>query len=342
METASAAANEPVNTQPKPRVLVTRRLPEQAQRKLESLSSIELIQCDNQEQPIPREKLLEQVRGVRGALVLLTDKVDEKFLDAAGPSLKVVSTMSVGYDHIDVTACKQRGVRIGYTPDVLTDATADLTVGLLLATARRFPEAMAAVKEGKWGIWNPVWMCGTGLSGKTVGIVGLGRIGLAVAERLQAFKIGKLLYTGRTPKPPSTTSTLTVPTTFVSMDTLLTSSDIIIITCALTPQTHHLFNSSTFSKMKRTALLINTARGPIINQDDLIVAMKTRLIRGAGLDVTDPEPLPVTSGLLECENCVVLPHVGSADVETREAMAGLAVENLVAGVGGMEMPAEVV
>ncbi|KAJ3041654.1 hypothetical protein HDV00_008931 [Rhizophlyctis rosea] len=286
-----------------PKVVLTRQLPPIAQNRIDTDKSINLIKWPEAAEPMPRAKLLEAVKGAEGLLVLLTDRVNDELLNAAGPQLKVVSTMSVGYDHIDVAACRKRNVRVGYTPDVLTDATADLTVGLLLTTARRFQE------------------------------------GVAVATRLRAFGIGKVLYTSPSPKPEPAS---TLSATHVPLPALLHESDIVIVTCALTPQTHHLFNSTTFSQMKSTSIFINTARGGIVDQVALAEALGNGTIAAAGLDVTDPEPLDPQSELLKLDNCTVLPHLGSATVETREAMAGLAIENLVRGVRGQELVAEVV
>ncbi|TPX72833.1 hypothetical protein SpCBS45565_g00292 [Spizellomyces sp. 'palustris'] len=322
------------STTTKPRVLLCRTLPPQSLQRITTEPSIQLIQSTG----TSRAEFLELARGVDGILVKLTEKVDDELLDAAGPQLKVISTMSVGYDHINVPACKARGVRLGNTPDVLTDATAELTIGLLLATARRFGEALRAPKTGDWQAWTPTWMCGTQLTGKTVGLVGFGRIGVAVAERLQAFKLGKLLYASPSEKPHAAGRLNAV---HISLPQLLAESDIVIVTCALTEDTKHLFCAATFSQMKSTAIFINTARGQIVKQDDLADALKNGTIAAAGLDVTDPEPLPCSHELLQMDNAVVLPHIGSATIETREAMANLTIDNLLSGLAGGKMPAEI-
>ncbi|XP_070544273.1 glyoxylate reductase/hydroxypyruvate reductase-like isoform X2 [Ptychodera flava] len=298
-------------------------------------------QCDvtqwKSDSPVPRAELLRHIPGMHGLYCLLTDKIDAGVLDAAGPSLKVLSTMSVGYDHISLDEVKKRNIPLGYTPDVLTDATAELTVALLLSVSRRLMEAADQVRNGGWGTWSPLWMCGVGLSNSTVGIVGLGRIGMAVAQRLKPFGVKKFLYTNRNPRSDAGV----LPAEYVSLDVLLNQSDFVIVCCALTPETHGLFNMDTFSKMKSSAIFINTSRGPLVNQDDLLDALESGTIRAAGLDVTTPEPIPTDHPLLELENCVVLPHIGSATESTRIDMAVLAARNLLAGLKGEKLPSEV-
>ncbi|KAJ3332679.1 hypothetical protein HDU76_013427 [Blyttiomyces sp. JEL0837] len=301
------------------------------------LIQIEVIQWPEPNTPIPRTSFLSLIKNCDGALILLTDKIDEQVLKEAGPQLKVISTMSVGYDHINLQACRnvRPGLKIGITPDVLTDCTAELTVGLLLATARRFPEAMKAVTNGEWGIWQPTWLCGMGISQKTIGIIGLGRIGIAVAERLKPFKPSKIQYTS----PRRKTQDIEGIEYISDLNEFLASSDIVIITCQLSDETRWLINEKTLGMMKRDAILINTARGGIVKQDDLYNALKNNIIRAAGLDVTDPEPIPSNHPLTTLPNCLILPHIGSATMETREAMASLAVDNVIAGVLGGKMPA---
>ncbi|TNM98763.1 hypothetical protein fugu_013327 [Takifugu bimaculatus] len=221
------------------------------------------------DEPLPRAELLKRVQGVDGLLCLLSDKIDAEVLDAAGPKLKVISTLSVGYDHLVMEEVKKRGIRVGYTPDVLTDATAELTVALLLATARRLPEGIEEVKNGGWSSWKPLWMCGYGLSGSTVGIVGLGRIGMAIARRLLPFGVQRLLYSGRTAKAEAAE----VKGEFVPLDTLLAESDFIVISCSLTPETQGMCNKEFFSKMKNTAVFVNSSRGAVVNQEDLYQAL---------------------------------------------------------------------
>ncbi|XP_048360371.1 glyoxylate reductase/hydroxypyruvate reductase [Sphaerodactylus townsendi] len=228
------------------------------------------------------------------------------------------------------------GIRVGYTPDILTDATAELTVALLLATSRRLPESVEEVKNGGWTTWKPLWMCGYGLSGSTVGIVGLGRIGQAVARRLKPFGVKRFLYSGRHPK----TEAAEFGAEFVPVAKLAEQSDFVIVTCSLAPETQGMCNRDFFCKMKKTAVFINTSRGAVVNQDDLYHALVKGHIAAAGLDVTTPEPLPPAHPLLSLKNCVILPHIGSATYATRNSMSVLAANNLMAGLKGESMPSE--
>eukprot|EP00911_Craspedida_sp_UC1_P002203 UC1_evm2s1683 len=288
---------------------------------------------------MPRAEVLAGVGGAAGILCMLTDPIDDEVLEAAGPNLKIVSTMSVGHDHVDKKACRARNVAVGNTPGVLTDSTADLTLTLLLAAARRVPEALHAAKSGAWGTWSPDWLCGLELAGCTVGIVGLGRIGAAVGRRVLAFGIGKLCYTGRAPRPAGDE----LGAEHVDLDTLLRTSDVVIATCALTDATRNLFNADAFGKMKSGAVFVNTARGGVVDQDALVAALRDdgQPLAAAGIDVTTPEPLPTDHPLFKLDNCVVLPHIGSATLKTRKAMADLAVDNLLAGLAGEALPAAV-
>lgn len=317
------------------KVFVTRRIPPEGMKLLSSAGACEAVVWDSDE-PVPRTELLKGVQGAAGILCLLSDRIDKEVLDAAGPGLKVISTLSVGFDHLALEEIKQRGIRVGYTPDVLTDATAELTVALLLATARRLPEGVQEVKTGGWSTWKPLWLCGYGLSGSTVGIIGLGRIGLAIAQRLKPFGVRRLLYSGRSEKPQAAQ----VNAEFVAMDQLLSESDFIVVSCALTPETQGLCDKTFFSKMKNTAVFVNTSRGAVVNQEDLCEALQNGVIASAGLDVTTPEPLPTDHPLLKLNNCVVLPHIGSATYSTRGVMSSLAARNLLAGLHGDQMPSE--
>ncbi|KAJ2940414.1 hypothetical protein O0L34_g94 [Tuta absoluta] len=298
-------------------------------------------ECDvnihNQPSPVSRSDFLKAVPGVEGIFCALTDKIDKDLLDAAGPSLKVVATISVGYDHIDITECKKRGIRIGYTPDVLTDATAELTMALLLTTSRRLPEAQHEAKTGGWVSWAPTWMTGPGLAGATVGIAGFGRIGQAVAQRVKAFNTSRILYFNRSERPEAKETGAVK----VNFDKLLQESDFIICCAALVPETKEMFNKAAFEKMKRTAIFINTSRGGTVDQGALIEALKNNTIRAAGLDVTTPEPLPLDSPLFKLSNCVILPHIGSATIEARNVMSELTAQNILAALKCKEMPAEI-
>jgi lactate dehydrogenase-like 2-hydroxyacid dehydrogenase len=256
-------------------------------------------------------------------------------LDAAGPSLKVVSTLSVGYDHVDVDACRRHNVAVGNTPGVLTETTADLAVALLLATARRIPESIDAIRRGEWTTWKPEWMAGYDVYGSTVGVVGLGRIGTAVAKRLHGgFDCRVLTYS------PETTpeAAKAVGAELTGFAELLAQSDFVTIHVPLTPETHNLFSTDAFRQMKKTAILINTSRGGTVDQEALYQALVSGEIAGAGLDVTTPEPLPVDHPLLHLPNCVVLPHIASASYATRAKMAVLAAQNVIAGTKGQPLP----
>ncbi|XP_072137952.1 glyoxylate reductase/hydroxypyruvate reductase-like isoform X2 [Mobula birostris] len=319
------------------KVFVTRRIPE-AGLKILTESGICNIQQWDSDEPVPRDKLLKGVVGAHGLYCMLTDKIDSDILQAAGPCLKVISTLSVGFDHLSLGEIKNRGIRVGYTPDVLTDSTAELTVALLLATSRRLIEATEEVKNGGWTAWKPLWMCGHGLAGSTVGIVGLGRIGLAIAQRLMPFGVKRFLYTGRQPRPEAAAK---IRAEYVPLNELAEESDFIVVSCSFSPETKGMCNMDLFSKMKKTAVFINTSRGAVVNQDDLYKALTTGQIAAAGLDVTDPEPLPTSHPLLSLKNCVILPHIGSATYATRSTMSVLTANNILAGLKGEPMPSEV-
>lgn len=285
------------------------------------------------ELPPPRDVLLEKVRGLDGLYCLLTEQIDEELLDAAGPQLKVVSQMAVGYNNIDVAACTRRGIPVGNTPGVLTDATADLTMALLLGTARQLVRSAEAVKAGRWKTWEPMGYTGPDVYGSTVGIIGMGRIGIAVARRLAGFNTRILYYDPDCGPIPED-----VKATCVELETLLAESDFVTLHTPLTPETRGLMNSERFRKMKPTATLINTSRGEVVNQDDLLQALRDGEIGYAGLDVTVPEPLPSDHPLLALPNVTILPHIGSASIPAREKMSTMAAENLLAGLRGERLP----
>ena len=280
--------------------------------------------------PPTRAQLIECSRGVEGLLCLLTDKIDGELLDAIGPQLKVISSMSVGVDHIDVAAATARGIPVGNTPGVLTDATADQTFALLLSAARRITEGERYLRAGKWVTWSPSLLLGADFAGSTLGIVGFGRIGQAVAKRAQGFDMRVLFYS-----PNAKPAYGAQP---VDLDTLLRESDFVSVHVPLTAETKHLVNAEFLAKMKPNAVLVNTSRGAILDQIALHRALKSNQIFAAALDVTDPEPLPMDSPLLELENCIVVPHLGSASKKTRDMMSLLAAQNLVAGLKGERLP----
>lgn len=317
-----------------PKVFVTRKVPEDGINYLRNKA--EVTQWDSDD-AIPREELKKRVKGIDGLFCLLTEKVDAEILECAGPSLRAVSTMSVGYDHVDVKECNKRGIPVGFTPNVLTSATAELTVTLLLTVSRRIKEGIQAVKDGSWGTWKPLWLCGQGLDGATVGVIGLGRIGFAVAQRLKPFGVAKILYADAEEKDYASQ----LPAEYADLDKLLAESDFVLGCCALTKDNIGLMNSSAFKKMKKTAVFINTSRGGLVNQEDLYQALKSGEILGAGLDVTTPEPLPTDHPLLSLDNCVVLPHIASATLKSRNAMSELCARNIIEALNGNPMPAEV-
>jgi len=284
---------------------------------------------------ISREELLKRVAGQHGVF-LFRFSVDKEFLDAAGDQLKVVGSMSVGHEHIDVEECKRRNVIVGYTPDILTDAVAEMTVAILLAAARRILEGVGHVRGGTWGVkWSPFWMCGRGLANSTVGIVGLGRIGEAILKRLKPFNVQRFLYSGRSEKP----SGKALGAEFVSLDQLVRESDFVIAVCALTEETRGMFDKTVFGKMKPTAMLVNVGRGGLVDQDALYEALRSGQIGAAALDVTTPEPLPKDHPLNTLDNCLIMPHVGSADEQTRIGMGELTARNILAALEGKELPA---
>ncbi|KAA0153131.1 hypothetical protein FNF29_03319 [Cafeteria roenbergensis] len=315
-------------------VIVTRQLPADVEAAVLALASDDLkVLYHKSDDPLDRATLLEwcSSSAVVGIYCLLTDRIDAEVLEACGDGLRVVSTMSVGYNHIDVEWCKAHGVAVGYTPDVLTETTADLAVALLLATARRIPEAANAVKAGEWTTWKPMWLTGKDVFGSTVGIVGLGRIGAAIARRLRGFGCA-IRYTGASGPKPDLAGP--VEAEFRDMDALLGESDFVVVACALVPATRGLIGAAQLRAMKSDAVLVNISRGEVVDQDALIEALRAGDIGAAGLDVTTPEPLPASSPLLSMPNVVVLPHIGSASVRTRELIAKMAAQNLQAGVQG--------
>ena len=313
------------------RVFVTRILPEPAMQRLRAADLA--LDVWPEPGPPPYDELLRRAAGVHGLLTLLTDRIDARLLDAAGPQLRVVSQMAVGVDNIDLAACTARGVPVGHTPGVLSDAVADLSIGLMIATARRFFEAHADMRAGRWTTWEPMGWTGPDLHGSTVGVIGLGRIGEAVARRLQGFGV-RILYHNRRPNPRAGE----LGATYVPLDELLETSDFVTLHCPYTPETHHLIDANALARMKPTAILINTARGGVVDQDALVEALRSGQILAAGLDVFTPEPLPPDHPLLALPNVTALPHIGSASIATRIKMAQMAVDNLLAGLAGQRLP----
>lgn len=314
----------------KPKVFVSRLIPEQGLDLVRQAFDAEIWQ---DEMPPSRAVLLEKISDKVGLLSLLTDRIDAALLDA-NPQLRVVSNMAVGYDNIDIQAATERGVPIGNTPGVLTDATSDMAFALLMASARNIVQGVDYVRAGKWKTWGPMLLLGPDIAGATLGLVGFGRIGQAMAMRARGFNM-RILYTNlfRVPEAEKTTGA-----TFVDLDTLLAESDFVSVHTDLNEQSRHMFNAAAFAKMKPGAIFINTARGPIVDQTALFNALQNGPLRAAGLDVTDPEPLPMDNPLHTLENCIILPHIASATDNTRGKMSEMAARNLIAGVTGERLP----
>ena len=301
---------------------------------MEALRTVGQVDLWEREDPIPREVLRNKVRSAEGILCLLTDQIDAELIGGA-PRLRSLSTMSVGYDHIDIDACTERGIPVGYTPGVLTEATADLAFSLLLAAGRRVVESADFVKAGLWRTWSPTLLLGQEIHGATIGIVGFGRIGEAVARRATGFCMRILIHHS---SRIDSQRLERYSATQVSWEALVRESDFLSLHAPLTRQTRHMIDGAVLRRMKPTAVLINTARGGLVDTMALHDALKTQIISAAALDVTDPEPLPAKHPLLSLSNCLVVPHIGSATVATRTKMAMMAVENLSAGLRGTPMP----
>jgi glyoxylate reductase len=274
------------------------------------------------------------VAGADAIVSLLTEKIDDELLDAAGPQLQSVSNVAVGYNNIDVPACEKRGVLVTNTPGVLTEATADIAMSLILMATRRLGEGERVIRAQEPWQWGMFYMLGMGLQGRQLGIVGMGQIGIATARRAKAFGMN-IAYTRRSPLEDNVVKELDAK--YMSMDELIESSDVLSLHCPYSPATHHLMSENQFARMKKTAFLINTARGPIVHEQALVDALKSGEIAGAGLDVFENEPA-VNPGLLELDNAVLIPHLGSATVETRAAMADIAATNALAILAGAQAP----
>jgi glyoxylate reductase len=315
---------------PKPRVFVTRIIPDRGLNLVEEHCDVDLW---TNELPPSREVLLSRVKGIDGLLCLLTDRIDGEVLDAAGPQLKVVSNHAVGYDNIDVPAATARGIPVGNTPGILTDATADFAFALLMAAARRVVEGERYVREGRWKTWGPSLLLGPDVHGATLGLIGFGRIGQAMAKRAQGFEMRVIYY-----DPSAPCCDPAIDASPVDLDMLLAESDFVSVHTPLTAETRGLMNRERLALMKPTAILINTARGPVVDPGALYEALSERRIFAAALDVTDPEPLPMDSPLLTLDNLIVVPHIASASVATRQKMSLMAAHNLLAGVRAERLP----
>jgi glyoxylate reductase len=311
----------------KPRLVVTRTIPEPA---LELLAEAGELWVSERDAPLERAELFEAARGATAVVTLLHDRIDAEFLDAAGPQLRCVANVAVGYDNVDVPAATNRGVVVTNTPGVLTDATADLTLGLILVATRRLGEGERVIRGQTPWSWHMFYMLGTGLQEKTLGIVGLGAIGQAVARRARAFGM-RIVYTGRRRVDPQIEAELGAER--LELDGLLSESDVVSLHCPLSEETRGLIDAARLALMKPTAFLVNTARGPIVDEGALADALRSGSIAGAALDVYQDEP-NVEPALLELENAVLVPHLGSATLETRTAMAVLAARNAIAVSAG--------
>ena len=312
----------------KKKVFLTRRLHDFVLKKLRKRYEIEV---HSGKIPIPESKLRSKIKEVDGLICFPYDKINKETLDLA-KNLKVISTYSVGFDHIDTTEAKKKKIRVGYTPEVLTDATADLSFSLILDVLRRVSEGDRNIRDGKWSvIYGAYDYVGLDLQGKTLGILGVGRIGGTLAKRAKAFDM-KIIYHNR--KRLSKTKEKSLKVKYVSFDKLITQSDIISIHVPHTKETDHMFNMKIFRKMKNSAFLINTARGMIVNEKDLVTALKKKIIAGAGLDVFESEPISKKHPLVKLPNVVLTPHIGSSTKETRTKMAEITVRNLNLGING--------
>jgi len=314
----------------KPKVFVTRRIPD---RGLDMVKEYCEASVWEGELPPDRDSLLKAVRGVDGLLSLLTDRIDAEVMDAAGPGLKVISNQAVGYDNIDVAAASARGIPVGNTPEVLTEATADFAFALLMAAGRRVLEGVQYVREGRWKTWSPSLLLGADFKGATLGLVGFGRIGRAMARRAAGFEMRVIFH-----DPEVTALPEDIKASQVEMDELLEDSDFISLHTPLTATTRHLIDAAALRQMKPTAVLVNTSRGPVVDLEALYEALKEGRLMAAALDVTEPEPIQPDHPLLSLDNAIVVPHIASASRSTRDKMSWMAAQNLIAGLKGRHLP----
>ena len=309
------------------RIVVTRRIPDPAIELLEGAGDVWVSPHDR---PLSADELHSAVAGADAAVTLLHDRVDDAFLDAAGPALRIVANVAVGYDNVDMEACDRRGVIVSNTPGVLTEATADIAFALILMSTRRLGEGERLIRARTPWSWSMFFMLGTGLQGKTLGIVGLGKIGQATARRARAFGM-EIVYAGRRRAAEDVEAELSAR--FLPLDELLTTADVVTLHCPLSADTRHLIDAAALARMQPSSHLVNTTRGPVVDEAALAEALRAGAIAGAGLDVFEREP-EVHPDLLELENVVLIPHLGSATIETRTAMGVLAAENVVAVLVG--------
>jgi len=315
----------------KPSVFVTRQIDPVALDKLAKIANVEVWNSDS---PPPREILMEKLRTVNGIITLLTDSIDEEIISSASHDLRVISQMAVGYDNINIQMATRRKIPVGNTPGVLTETTADFTWALLMAIARRVPEGDREVHQGIWRPWGPNVLTGQDVFGSSLGIVGFGRIGQAVARRAIGFQM-KVRYFD-VQRYPELETELNVQ--YASLSTLLSQSDFVTLHINLNPSSHHLIGREELGIMKPTAYLINTARGGIVDSEALYDALKFRQIAGAAIDVFETEPIPAHHPILELDNLIITPHIASASKQTRARMAMIAVNNVIAGINGEHLP----
>lgn len=314
----------------KPKVFVTRKIPEKGFELVKDFCEVDLWSGDMPPSP---DELLQHARGMDGVLSLLTDSIDGEAMDAIGPQLKVISNFAVGFDNIDIAAATARKIPVGNTPDVLTDATADFSFALMMSAGRHILEGDRYVREGKWKTWNPMLFLGMEMKGATLGLVGFGRIGKAMARRAVGFDMRVIYYDLLETKPSSD-----IRATRVDLETLLEESDFISLHTPLTPDTHHLINAEAFSKMKPSAVFVNTSRGPVVDLEALYHALNEKRLYAAGLDVTEPEPLPLDHPLFTLDNILIMPHIASSSKVARDKMSWIAAKNLIAGLKGEHLP----
>ncbi len=308
------------------KIYLTRKIPLIGIQKLQSQYDVEIW---DRALPIPRDILLEKVVGCDAILCMLSDRIDEEVILAAGANLKVISNYAVGYNNIDISYATKKGISVGNTPDVLTDATADIAFTLMISAARLAGAARDSVHNGEWKTWSPLGFIGQDVKGKTIGIVGLGRIGEAMAKRCHGGWDMNIIYCGNSQKKKAEQR---LQARKVSFKELLQQSDFISVHAPLTDKTKGMFDREAFSQMKNTCVFVNTARGQMVDQNALYQALLNGDIFAAGLDVTDPEPLPLSSPLLSLSNCFVLPHIGSATTKSRHDMAEIAANNIILGL----------
>ena len=311
----------------RPKIFITRKLPDQILVKLREFCEVKM--WDKEDKPVPKEILISEIKDADGLYCLLTEEIDSSLLEHA-PHLKIISNMAVGFNNIDVCAASRRNIMVTNTPGVLTETTADLTFALLMATARRVVESSQYLREGKWKTWSPMQLTGQDIYGATLGIIGLGRIGKSLAKRAAGFDM-KVLYYNRSRKRDAEEE---LGIKYAEKETLLTESDFVCIMTPYSHETKNLIGKEELALMKKTAVLINTARGGIVNEKDLYHALKNNEIWAAGLDVFEEEPIRLDHPLLTLPNVVTLPHIGSASINTRLKMAHLAADNLIEGLMG--------